>query len=142
MKKLTTLLSAMVAVAMLAGTAVAADTMGKELNDQLAPNVFGHVADGMSEDSYRGPIDKHFGVAPVWEGGTDESITMTEDLLRKQLSPNIFGYIADGVGGEEFRGAIDTHYGVAPAWEDKTEETLEKALRRHLAPNVSGNIPY
>jgi hypothetical protein len=115
MKKLTTLLSALVAFGLMAGTAVAADTMGKALNDQISNNDFGHVADGVTEDATRGSF-------VVWEGRTDETIAMSEDLLRKQLSPYVSGYIADGVGEKGFKGVIDIHYGVAPAWENRTEE--------------------
>lgn len=142
MKKLTTLYLALLVFALMAGTTAFAGTLGKELNDQLSPNAFGHVADGMSDEAYRGPIDRHYGVAPVWEGGTGKALTITEDVLSKQLSPNAFGYSADGVGDEEFRGVVDIHYGIAPAWEDKTEEPLEKALRKHLSPNAFENFPY
>lgn len=135
MNKLTTLLSAVVAFGLMAGTAVAADTMGKALNDQISNNDFGHVADGVTDDTYRAPI-------VVWEGRTGETIAMNEDLLRKQLSPNVSGNTSDGVGGEEFKGVIDIHYGVAPAWGDRTEEPLEKALRNHLEPNAFESFPY
>jgi hypothetical protein len=145
MKKMTALLTALFALAMVTGPAIAAETMEgstapmatgsltEDLRNQLSPNVFGYIADGVADDEFRGPIDIHYGVAPAWDDGTEVTI---EKELRGQLSPNVSGYIADGVADEEFRGPIDTHYGVAPAWEDRTEDPLERELRKKLSPNV------
>jgi hypothetical protein len=138
MKKLTALVAALFALAMVTGTAMAAETMGEELRDHLSPNIFEYSADGVTVEEFGGLLDKHYGVAPVWEGRTEESLTAAEKAeieLNKHLAPNIFEFNADGVSVEEFRG-IDTYYGVAPAWEEMTEEPLEKELRNHLAPNV------
>ncbi|MHB8789619.1 MAG: hypothetical protein ACYDBT_07035 [Desulfobulbaceae bacterium] len=63
-----------------------AEKMGIELRKHLSPRVFGYVADGVDDDVYRGPIDKHYGVAPAWEDRTEEPL---EKMLNKHLSPNL-----------------------------------------------------
>ncbi|MHB8788791.1 MAG: hypothetical protein ACYDBT_02805 [Desulfobulbaceae bacterium] len=147
MKKLTALSAALFAIALLTGPAISAEmtggepsaSIGTELRKQLSPNIFEYNADGVTAEEFRGLIDKHYGVAPAWEGMTEESLTSSEKVeieLRRHLAPNIFEYNADGVSVEEFRG-IDRHYGIAPAWEDdRTEEPLEKVLNKHLSPNL------
>ena len=146
MKKLTALGAALFAIALLTGPAIAAEMtggeasapMGTELRRQLSPNIFEYNADGVTSDEFRGLIDKHYGVAPAWEGRTEESLTVAEKVeieLRRQLAPNIFEYNADGVSVEEFRD-VDRHYDVAPAWEERTEEPLEKVLNKQLSPNI------
>jgi hypothetical protein len=157
MNKFTALLIALLALVMMTGTSMAAEMTGGEktssvtnelLWKQLSPNAFGteYFADGVSYDEFRGTMDKHYGVAPAWEGRPEESLTMVEKAereLRKHIAPNTIGtvYFTDGVSYEEFRGPIDRHYGIAPAWEDMPDESLtrvervERELRRHLAPN-------
>lgn len=152
MKKLTALLTALFALAMVTGPAIAAEMMGgddstapmatgsltTELRKQLSPNVFGYIADGVTDEEFREPIAKHYGVAPAWED-TNEGPLAKE--LRRQLSPNVSGYIADGVRDEVFTEPIAKHYGVAPAWEDgSSERPLEKELRKQLSPNVTGYV--
>jgi hypothetical protein len=147
MKKLTALITALFALAMITGSAIAAETMGgeesiapmasssltNELRRQLSPRVLGHYADGVIYEEFSEPIDRHYGVAPAWE---DRYVGPLEKELRRQLSPRVLGYHADGVSDEVFDETIDKHYGVAPAWEDRTEEPLEKELRNQLSPNV------
>ena len=69
MKKLTALLAALMAFAMMTGPAVAS-----EFSKQLSPNAFGteYAPDGVSEQEFRGTIDIHYGVAPAWEGRSVE----------------------------------------------------------------------
>jgi hypothetical protein len=149
MKKLTTLLAALFALAMMTGPAIAAEMMGGEeaanpvagssfttqLRKQLSPNFFEYNADGVSDEEFRGLIDKHYGVAPAWED-KDIYVGPLEKQLRMQLSPRVLGYYADGMSDEIIGETIDKHYGVAPAWEDRTEGTLEKELRHQLSPNI------
>ena len=136
MKKLTTLLTALLAIAMMTGPSLASG-----FSKQLAPNTFGtgDIPDGVSYEEFGGTLDTHYGVAPAWEVRPEGPRTMGEEL-RKQLAPRTVGTgdIPDGVSYEEFRGTIDTHYGIAPVWEGRPEEprTMSEELRKHIAPNV------
>ncbi|MHB1459631.1 MAG: hypothetical protein ACYC0V_22190 [Armatimonadota bacterium] len=141
MKKLTALLTALMALAMITGPSLASD-----FSRQLSPNTFGtgDIPDGVSYEDFGVNINRHYGVAPAWEGRAEEPRTMMEkeeNVLIRHLAPNTTGiaYFADGVSIDEGRGTLDTHYGVAPAWEGRPEEarTMVDELNKHLAPNVT-----